>query len=104
MKVYRYEDPEGIGPYRSTLLMDMYELGFNHNNGDIHPDWDDDCITYYDYNYKAACESIDKLHEWFSEEEQVALIEEGYIIKEYEVDEQDVIYGKSGKQLVFKLN
>lgn len=107
MIVYRYEDKDGVGPYRSTnisLQLDSDILS-EHSYCIHHPGWDTDVndSTYIRINesYLAGCVSIDQLNEWFYGF-KVRLHKEGFRVKKYVVPNDNIIVGRSRKQVIFK--
>ena len=96
--VFRVENEQGVGPYRSDNLCDGI---LNHHNGSKkHPNpWHDPLIhRYMEKDEFCGFESLDALFEWFSDEEIDALELQGY----YMVQTQGIVTAKGEKQLLFK--
>lgn len=105
MIVYRLERDK-LGPYKwenyhEDEIEDYYQKIHINHAGDEHPSpYQDDLLEVRsDKTYLFGFDSLDKLHEWFGEWVD-KLAEIGFEIKEYCATEY--IYGKSGRQLIFK--
>lgn len=102
MRIYRFER-DGYGPYTlkspNTLCTSsrLYQKLNVHEYSDDHPTsvWD-----YIPYDCSIGCVSLDSLKHWFK-----GLIGElvihGYHIRVYEVPEEKVQFGFSGRQVGF---
>jgi hypothetical protein len=103
MIVYRIEHKEyGWGPYKDGSL--GKKLCDSHFNEDKHPCFAEDGITRnpdFSGRHVAGFDSEEKVVAWF-EGYGKHLKRNGYKIAVYNVDDADVIFGKSGKQLAFK--
>lgn len=116
MLVYRVEHKETKkGPYTSMERI-PYKAGRKindwHNNDHNHPGpfagsgWreSDQEIPYFDANkHRFGFDSLEQLNEWF--EGWISLLKEnGFQIVVFEVKDDKVIKGKSGKQCVYEHN
>lgn len=54
------------------------------------------------YEYYCGVRVLDQVHHWFDEAVRKVLERAGYHLYVYEVPEEDVVFGKSGKQVFFK--
>lgn len=102
MVVYRVEMPDGLGPYWSEDCEKFrYRMGSKHNRSDTHPTPDKD---FSGENYKSGFvfgfDSMQKLFQWFGGFIRTILNNGGKIVK-YTIDDNHVIMGHSGRQLVF---
>lgn len=117
MKIYRFEDIDGCGPYNSGCLSDKVSklLNDKHNSSEeqsSHPSMQDDLICdvyswgtliideieYSVSDIYSACDSLSSLLNWFDDWVET-LLKEGLKIFSYEVDE--IFKSKSGKQIFF---
>jgi hypothetical protein len=110
MKVYRYENKNGCGPYQNEGM--EYE---NTKEGDLtialytahrletgHPGWKNDGLPC-DGDLVSGCKTMASLKSWFRGF-GLSLEVCGYYVAVYEVDAQAVTEGISGKQLNFSIN
>lgn len=100
--VYRFENDEGHGPYtgngRSKFLKDCLKA----HNGKSHPGAMSDMGFSFVWDTRlCACESPDKLYEWFGKFHMRREISAcGFKLIKYVVKE--LTYSKSGKQCAFE--
>jgi hypothetical protein len=104
MLVYRYQLPNGEGPYRCdvyNLSRKLDEMGDAHND-DEHPGWQDYPSAWdtKHNDYRAACTSVHQLRQWFRGYNS-ALKRAGFNVVEVEVSDEAVEIGRSGKQCRF---
>lgn len=102
--IYRIENNKGIGPYNPDSSVRMSTLF----GDDIHADWQHPAI-WEDYTkivhaelqqYYCAFHDKSLIMKWFEPIHIEKLLENGYIIREIEVEEY--LKGNSGKQCFFK--
>jgi hypothetical protein len=113
--IYRIENKEGIGPYCNRFVYPdeteehenmrnlISKIGYTHSSCDTHPGKGEDFTRSIadDKSYYLACQTFDKLKEWFDEFLEV-LLKTGYFnVVEYVVPENSLISGYSGRQCVF---
>lgn len=106
MRVYRYEDAQGKGPYQTYKLPEMLA---EHNaiaKPDLVPGWRADFPeiardTFFHLDGRLfGCPSAELLDRWFCGW-HAELAAKGFICVVYEVPEKDVTFGKSGLQVMF---
>jgi hypothetical protein len=103
-KVYRIEDNNGDGPYKRTNTGTARECYYAHNedDDDSHPG---PCFTtgpnYMQFHEFSGCSTLEGLREWFGEFYE-GLLEEGYSMVVYDVDEEYVRDCCNSDQLVFR--
>lgn len=106
MKIYRYEHPElGAGPYNSACHQ-LECMGKIHNSSPAHPLPTDDFLLFEMWISETVFfgfDSLDKLNQWFDGFHDI-IRDAGYLIFEYDVPPRLVIFGRSGRQVVFKKN
>lgn len=110
MIVYRVEHRKtGDGPYfkKSYIYAELQDLlNDEHNDHELYPAFQYDGITEAETFKKKSHRSgfSDKLKaaSWFKGF-GIKLSDNNFVIAVYEVDEQDVIHGNSGKQLAFNI-
>lgn len=111
--IYRVEDINGIGPYnerdengRSTDR--SIKLGKQHTKNPNTPGWGEDLIFLNHSSrdvdsirdYISGFSSLKQLNCWFAGH-LTRLLANGYQIKSYIVNKDNVIYGKSNSQVAF---
>lgn len=101
IKVYRYENNKGEGPYWQKFTDSLVEM-YNKHNGDDYPGWLQDFEVKNNPDYISGCNSLESLDKWFDGYKEL-LNEAGYDIKTYLIPKENIEYGKSGKQLRFKI-
>ena len=101
MLVFRYENAAGVGPYNTFGWCGRDDMIEAHNNVDRTPG------PFYDFpkgtpghQFAYGCPSLEILKEWFEGFES-DLGAAGFIIKVYDVPDDCVSIGKSGKQVAF---
>lgn len=98
--VYRFEDAEGYGPYRSdTDTPAVSNAMWKHNFDDEHPSAMMDIPQFLPGLQLIACETLEKLDKWFTEDEQKLMLAHGYRVFAYEVEK--FYESISGKQVSF---
>lgn len=105
MLVFRYENKNGVGPYTADweewgTKASSFWLASSHA-GEKHPSPRMDGIEKSGKNYVCGCPSAAALSEWFSGWEAV-LLRNGFVVKTYDIPDEEVFIGKSGLQVVFK--
>lgn len=117
--VYRVEDKNGRGPYYQAILrfrkpehFSIFKKLVSHEKSHEHPNWDQDFTDQQDveflnysrcgYRISGGFENMKDLFKWFG-----GLIPQFYKhtdlrIKKYMVNDNDIFYSKSGKQIIFK--
>lgn len=106
MRVYRYEHEDGRGPYRSSMTSPELDALLYEEHGDSkdHPNWLDEYDSaFYDDTYLAGFTSIEQVHNWFNLAIRTLLEKDGFVLIEYDVPDEYVHIGKSGKQCIFTL-
>lgn len=108
MLVYRIEMADGIGPYQSAGRWDIVQdfhsaLCEKHANSFTHPNLMDDFGCRISDRYFCGFSCLADIQDWFHGFITKIKRAGGKIVK-YEVSNTDVIFGKSGKQLVFLKN
>ena len=102
--VYRIEHPQNHqGPYTSSFLWDIGGGRRLPAESPAHPCIMEDCGFHYSrwpYGLVVGCKSLEDLCYWFADAIR-PLNESGFVLKEYQVDPEDIHYGKSGIQLAF---
>lgn len=100
MKVYRIENSEGVGPYRSDEFMDLLdEMKNAHCDEETHPNLlHDGLADVWSEAHICAFDSMKKLSRWFNGYLPL-LLSLGFKVKSYETSEYH--YGLSRKQLIF---
>ncbi len=102
MFVYRYEDKNSTGPYRSKEPGNMYEYDKYIHEDDDHPTSYQDGLDISS-NHICACSSLVKLKKWFFGYNQ-KLKNSIFSIYKYKIDKKHVSYGKSKNQVIFCKN
>jgi hypothetical protein len=107
--VYRYENYRGEGPYCAVTWPnneDLFSLLRAHDKPD-HPAWYNSagkCVEYgreLSADYHSACDSRESLDAWFDGWHEV-LEENGFRVKEYTVQAENVLESRSGLQVAFR--
>ena len=88
MRIYRYEDKHGFGPYRDS------RLGFLKRHA-RKPLPHEEGIGYLTEDKRSGCVSFEQLHTWFDKNDQERLEEEGYRVVTYEVPQLEVEYSNT---------
>lgn len=113
VKVYRLQDREGGGPYNGRaynakrsiyygdVVADELMPSYWSNNRETHPEPEGDGMYKPDSAYIYGFNSPQQLARWFYRQKNDPHLLDmmGLIVKEYEVEEQDVVYGN--RQLAF---
>lgn len=105
MRIYRVENEAGTGPYTNSwiddpILGDMFK---KHNEDlDQFPNDERDFDIYLDRSLYFGFDSVAAAIRWFGGHFD-DLHRAGYDVSEYEVDDNLVLVGRSGKQVVFPL-
>lgn len=105
IKIYRYEDAGGKGPYTSAkapTTKRYQQWRFDRHTIETHPGimWD---VVYFDRSMQCATDSLEKLMMWF-DGVQDDLKDAGFKVIEYEIPAQFVQFGKSGRQVAAPLS
>lgn len=110
MRVWRYEDEEGLGPYHSSKrdYSEPLEKMFNQHcwgkkSGKSHPGWGEDFRVRMAGKFVSGCTSKAQIGNWFRGYKDV-LLAEGFTLVEYEVPKEFVKVGYSGKQCRFRID
>lgn len=107
MFVYRIEHREtGLGPYRfEDAHRVIAKMSEEHGNQRTHPAWCFDFPSEYgmivSQNWLSGFACLEDLYHWFAGYVK-ELFGLSFHIQTYEVENENVLYGKSGMQLVFK--
>ena len=107
MFVYRVEHKiTNKGPYVRNTDSYTRKMMDDHNSSNNHPSvivdcFNDSILKFYGQgtDYYCGFESVEQLIDWF-DEYMIGLQKIGFIVRVFDVDYCDVIFGK--KQLVFK--
>ena len=109
--MYRVEhSTTHLGPYRLYHRDDLrtQELCHAHSASPYHPTMHQDFYDYVDgddyvklHKYSFGFVSIKDLNRWFNNFQEI-LAKKGYVIKIYRVKYENVVYGRSGRQIMFK--
>lgn len=100
-KIYRIEDKEGKGPYQSNIQGEFVKYLSNHSNLNGRPG------IYYDFNieisddYFFGFDTMQKLFFWFGGVIKLFYKSSIFRIVIYEIEESEIIYSRSGKQVAF---
>ena len=107
MLVYRVENNKGLGPYRNikTKKHSLHKMCDEHSESSYHLPWMDDFTrtTYEELRtgiHISGFKSMDDLFKWFGPWMGI-LIYKRFRICVYKVNEADVFYSKSGRQIIF---
>lgn len=121
MRVWRVEDPvKHIGPYNYIGFPHDYtpEGSIRHGtmayaadrmvactaDDDRHKAWGFDGIRHPDLDeFRAGFESLESMEEWFDPLILEHLTDAGFVIAIYDVPDEDVLKGRSGTQVAFRL-
>lgn len=104
MKVYRVETVWGKGPYTGPVSHYEWATDSRHQSVYSHPNIQNDGIEMdhrYSKDYHCGFSSIKKMKQWFTKKEMTLLYSLGFKISMYNVSKQDIIEGRSKKQLMF---
>lgn len=99
IKVYRWEGPDGYGPWHSAYS--PYDLFSGSHLPAIDKDLNIDRSSFYGKGFLCACTRKNQLKEWFDEEDIEVLNELGFSIKYYVIAKDKIQIGKSGLQVLF---
>lgn len=110
MRVYRLEDRDGEGPYRSPYtdlrqqMMDEHDNEWRGNEyqSTKHPSAGRDFLWFQAGVDYCGFASPGEVSRWF-EGYLDGLLAEGYVIAEYEIDPAKVKHGRESDQLAFPL-
>lgn len=106
MEIFRYECPvTGCGPYQIGNP-DLENMGHFHDASKEHPKPEDDFRMWHFWhssNIFFGFKSLEDLNNWFNGFHEI-ILKHGFRIAVYEVNSGNVIFSKSGKQLVFRKN
>lgn len=97
--VYRVEDEEGIGPYKSSSSSVVEYLRCHNLMWDTHPSILIDAGVYSD-NYYCGFRNHEQLLSWFDSKLGI-LHRHGFKVAAYRVPFTSVALGLSGRQLAF---
>lgn len=106
MKVWRIEDPNGVGPWMSRhrseqVLRDCPTTGHHPSNGPnvVTDCWGDDAFAQRDdwmEGRVCACRTIRQLKSWWFKDYHLQLLEaNGFKLREFEVHETEVVEGRA---------
>lgn len=104
MLIYRIEDESGKGPYigvwkdEATGQSDA-ALSCSHADAE-HPVASIDIGEDFDKKHFCGCPSLEALEEWFDGWEEI-LFRNGYFIVKYDIPDDQVLMGYSGRQVGF---
>lgn len=103
MKVYRYENAQGKGPYNSDWVW-ACELKQEHADY-AHPSpyvekWDGLSLRVPSVDHVYGCPTLTVLNQWFAGWHE-RLTEDGYSVVEYDVPAHNVRIASSGLQVAF---
>ena len=98
--VWRYEDENGDGPYKSSSSEQLQDMKSLHI-GDDWPSWYEDFrVPWADKGFISGFPTWTAAMVWFDGFHEV-LVECGYVLYRYSVPAYDVEVGRSGKQVRF---
>jgi len=113
MRVYRFEDDKGRGPYIDNNDFDhILNPMFTRHNNDLlnHPvGWADkldryenDIVRQFGNNKRFGFHNSEIINDWFNQDDKAMLKKTGaFFVSCYEVSKDSVAVGLSGKQCVF---
>lgn len=99
MKVYRWENENGRGPYIGGNLRLGNILRRRHNDRKYYPNPSHDGLGYIYPAEVCGFRSLRQMHKWFSPDDIRLLMRYGYKLVVYDVDEENIRFGR--KQIVF---
>jgi len=100
MLIYRIEDKDNNGPYKSWEL--RYDLNLSHQDG-FHPSLYRDIPEWnYQYDYICGFKDLNQYYNWFSIDWIQALNKDGFTLNVYDIHPDNILFGS--KQICFKKN
>ena len=101
MKVYRWENAKGYGPYIDNNISLGDTLRRRHHDTKYHPGPCQDGGLEHIYPTEVCgFRSLRQMHKWFSPDDIKLMMRYRYKLVVYDIDEEDIRFGR--KQVVFK--